>query len=254
MSAHELINLLDEYKEAIPEGMYLQMSNMLMKRRRQENSISMRLPEWVKPGAYCIMNPHLQKFLCIPEMHYTYRVMLKIESIHETLPDDANLGQHVDHDDILDRSDRRDTGGCYIKCIPSMNLAITSLNSFNPYPDNDDEWFIQPIWIEPWMIAMTMQVGEIGCLFPYVVRYPRALGWTVPTFNAYFNDNVSLFDQYKSDDPYTNDFISIAHSALDNDHPMKWVGEWRGMRYGEHWKAIRDYLTAKFILKVWQSK
>lgn len=252
MSAREIIDLLDEYKEAIPEGLYLQVSNMLMKRRRQESSTE--LPEWVKPGAYCIMNPHLQKFLCIPELDFTSRLMLQIESIHETLPHDAYLGQRVDHDDILDQCDREDTGGCYIKCIPNMNIVITSLDSVRPYPDYDDDWFIQPIWIEPWMIAMMVHVGETGCPFPYVIRFPRALGWTMHTFNAYFHNNVSLYDQYESDNLYNTDFISIALSELDDDHPMKWVGEWRGMRYGKHWKAVRDYLTAKFILKVWQSK
>jgi hypothetical protein len=252
MSAHELIDILDEHKEAIPEGLYLQMSNLLMKRRRQETSTG--LPEWVKPGAHCIMNPHLQRFLCIPEMDCTRHLTLKIESIHETLPQDANLGQYVDHDDICNQSDREDTGGCYIKCIPNMNVAIASLDDNHPYPDNDDEWIIKPMWIEPWMIAMTMHVGEVGCLFPYVIRYPRALGWTKETFKPYFHDNVSLFERYESEDPYNNDFISIAHSDLDEDHPMKWVGEWRGMRYGKHWKLIRQYLTAKFFLKVWQSK
>jgi hypothetical protein len=253
MSAHKIMELLDDNKQSIPEGLFLKLSAMLMKKRKRERAKEDSLPGWVKEGSYCVMNDCLRRFLllskfdCFRRFSYT----LRIDSIYATLPEDVELGQYeANHEWTDDIPFREDTGGVYIKCTPNMNSVIGSIDCHNPRPNDDDDWFIKPLWLEPWMFSMMMHVGEVGCDMPYVVHYPRARGWAHPTFNAMFENDVDLFDQYQSDDE-ENDFIAMSQDDLDDDHPMKWVGVNRGMRYGSEWKTVRDYLTKKSIVDFW---
>jgi hypothetical protein len=236
----------------------------LMKKQKRERAKEAPLPSWVKEGSYCIANDCLRSFLCLPECPVSRRFVftLRIDSIHETLPVGVHLGQHEMHDRwIAERDpDRVNTGGVYVKCTPNRNFAIATLNRhWNDYYHedewgDDEHWFIQPLWLEPWMFSMTMHVGEAGCEFPEMVFFPRARGWSVPTFEP-ATANWSLSQIYESDNEnIDNDYISTAQCDLDDDHPMRWVGAHRGMRYGSGWKTVRDYLAKKSIVDFWRRR
>jgi hypothetical protein len=253
VGARLLMDLLDENKDTFDDGQYLTMANAL--KALHGGRVNSVVPDWLQPESYCVMGPSLVDHLVMDDMNYDYRfgmgfeLCLRFDGEFDELPEDADLGL-VNHPTMFQSDSahplrrREDLGGHYFKFWSNVNVPWALYG-----PDPRDH-LMKPLWLSPWMLGLLSPIGD-GHFYTHVVTYPLCYGWGRAMFvpMRQVQEVPSLFERFVDDDEDEGAMELVA--KLDDDHPLRWVGCWRGMQHGSQWKTLRDHVRLKIICGYW---
>jgi hypothetical protein len=257
-AALRLMELLDENKDTLCDGEYLTMANALkaLHGKRVNSTESRMVPDWLQPGAYCVMSPSLADHLMMDGVNRDdkfgrgFDLCLRFDGNFDALPEGGWLGQTA-HPTMFGRDFgcdfpmREDLGGPYFKFWPNVNVP------WNLYgPSDGSDHLMKPLWLSPWMLGLLSPIGP-GHFYTHVVTYPLCYGWGRATFMPLFEgqEGPSLFERFVEDDE--DDSAMELVTDLEDDHPLRWIGCWRGVQHGFEWKTLRNHVRARLICAYW---
>jgi hypothetical protein len=145
-------------------------------------------------------------------------------------------------------NDRELGRGPYFKFRTSIRFMWNFACESNIVPVDDDP----TVLLERWMVNLIQPVGE-NFLYNRVVTFPNTFGWLHPRFVPLIESSPepTLFERFEFHDD--DDEIAMnALCCLPDDHPLRWVGWDRGLRFGKHWKMLREHVCAKNIVAFWK--
>lgn len=249
-----LMGLVDDQKELMGDETYRLIANDLKSLHDQSQVMRPRNTRDAI-GSYWVVSPDLFHILSInsytmdKEYGEDFDLCVRFDGLYETLPN----GHTIRDSEPMTRFARdhgedyytRHASGPFYKFTPNLNFEWIAQRQ------HGGDIIMPILWLEKWMLNLLDPIGP-GGFYNRVVTFPLCHGWAHPTFLPMRQGwtDPSLFNRFQehdTEDEWAQDMLI----HLPSDHPLRWVGWWRGMRYGFNWKQLRDHMRTRAITSWW---